>query len=374
MKEMSKLKVHEYQAKEIFKRGGIPVPESSIAETPKEAQIAAQKINKSVALKSQVLVGGRGKAGGIKFADNPSKAYKISEVLFRTHIYGEKVEKILVEKKLDIQSEFYISVAVDRSAKKPLIMASIEGGVNIEDVAMKTPEKIYKFHVEPLEEFLPYQAREIARKMGVPNNLLSKFGGVIWKLYQVFLKCDAQIAEINPLVLTSEGLIAADAKLNLDDDALYRHHDLIRIPSKPKEEFAYVKLDGNIAVIGNGAGLTLSGMDLLNIYGGKPATFLDIGGGASQKNITRALNLVISNPDVKVVFLNVLGGITRADDVAKGVISVLRESKRHIPIIIRLTGTNEEEGQRILTDAGVSFETSMEAAARKAVEICNEMK
>lgn len=367
------MKLHEYQAKEIFKKGGIPVPENSIAETPKEVQIATQKISKSVALKSQILVGGRGKAGGIKFADNPSMAYQIAEALLGTHIHGEKVEKILVEEKLDIQSEFYISVAVDRSVKKPLIMTSSDGGVNIETVAMETPEKIYKFHVEPLEEFLPYQAREIARKMAVPNNLLTKFGRIIWNLYQIFMKCDAQIAEINPLVLTNEGLIAADAKLNLDEDALYRHPDL-NLPKKPKDEFAYVKLDGDIAVIGNGAGLTLSGMDLLKLYGGKPATFLDIGGGASQKNISRALNLVISNVDVKVVFLNVLGGITRADDVAKGVVKVLEESKRQIPIIIRLTGTNEEEGQRILTNAGVSFEITMEAAARKAVEICNALK
>ena len=367
------MKVYEYQAKEIFKRGGIPVPVSSIAETPKEAQMATQKIKKSVALKSQVLVGGRGKAGGIKFADNPSKAYQVAEVLLGTQIRGEKVEKLLVEEKLNIQSEFYLSVAVDRSAKKPLIMASSQGGVNIEDVAIKTPEKIYKFHVEPLEEFLPYQAREIARKMGVPNVLISKIGGVIWKLYQIFLKYDAHIAEINPLVLTSEGLIAADAKLDMDDDALYRHPDLIQLRKEPRDEFAYVKLDGDIAVIGNGAGLTLSGMDLLKLYGGKPATFLDIGGGASQKNITRALNLVISNPNVKVVFLNVLGGITRADDVARGVITILKESEWQIPLVIRLTGTNEEEGQRILKDAGVSFETSMEAAARKAVEICNNM-
>jgi succinyl-CoA synthetase beta subunit len=368
------LRIYEYQAKKIFMGGGIPVPESYIAENPKESQIATQKINKSVALKSQILVGGRGKAGGIKFADNPSKAYKIAEVLLGTHIHGEYVEKILVEEKLDIQSEFYISVAVDRSAKKPLIMASSEGGVNIEEVGRKTPEKIYKFHVEPLEEFMLYQAREIARKMGVPNHLISNLGGVIWKLYQVFLKCDAQIAEINPLVLTSEGLIAADAKLDMDDDALYRHQDLIQLRKEPRDEFAYVKLDGDIAVIGNGAGLTLSGMDLLKLYGGKPATFLDIGGGASKENISRALNLVISNPNVKVVFLNVLGGITRADDVARGVITVLEESERQIPMVIRLTGTNENEGQRILTDAGIRFETSMEAAARKAVEICDNMK
>jgi succinyl-CoA synthetase beta subunit len=367
------LKIHEYQAKEIFKGGGIPIPQSQVVETPDEARKVVQEMNKPVAIKSQVLVGGRGKAGGIKFADNPSQAYQVAEDLLGTQIRGETVEQILVEEKLQIQSEFYLSVAVDRSAKKSLIMASIAGGVDIEEVARESPEKIFKYHVDPLEEFLPYQAREIARKMGIPISLISPVGGVIWKLYKIFQKYDAQIAEINPLVLTEEGLIAADAKLDIDDDALYRHRDLNQLKTESGDEFAYVKLDGDIAVIGNGAGLTLSGMDLLKLYGGEPATFLDIGGGASQENIARALNLVISNPQVKVVFLNVLGGITRADDVAKGVITVLEESEREVPLVIRLTGTNEEEGQRILTGAGVSFEISMEAAAKKAVEICKSM-
>jgi succinyl-CoA synthetase beta subunit len=374
VRRYDKLKVHEYQAKEIFKRGGVSVPVNYVADTPEEAENATRKINKPVTLKSQILVGGRGKAGGIKFAYNPSEAFQIAESLFGTQIRGENVEKVLVEEKIDIQSEFYISVAIDRSYKKPLIMASSEGGVDIEDVAIKTPEKIFKFHVEPLEEFLPYQSREIARKMGVPSNLISKMGVVIWKLYQIFVKFDAYLAEINPLVLTTEGLIAVDAKLDLDDDALYRHQNLIQLRKEPPDEFAYVKLDGDIAVIGNGAGLTLSGMDLLKLYGGKPATFLDIGGGASQENISRALNLVIYNPNVKVVFLNVLGGITRADDVARGVIAVIEESERQIPLVIRLTGTNEQEGQRILTEAGIKFEISMEDAARKAVEICNNIK
>ncbi|OPY28117.1 MAG: succinyl-CoA synthetase subunit beta [Methanobacterium sp. PtaU1.Bin242] len=236
-------------------------------------------------------------------------------------------------------------------------------------MARKTPEKLVKYHVNPQEEFLPYQARDIAIDMGVPNSLISKIGSFIWKLYTVFRKYDATIAEINPLVLTPEGLIAADAKLEIDDDALYRQKELAEFQLAKKGEFAYVKLDGDIAVIGNGAGLTLSGMDMLKLYGGEPATFLDIGGGASQDNIARAINLVITNPQVKVVFLNVLGGITRADDVANGVIDVLKKAERKVPLVIRLTGTNEEEGQRILNEAGVSFETSMEAAARKAVEL-----
>lgn len=361
------MKFFEYRAKEIFKREGIPVPLSYVAKNEEEAREAAEKINKPVVLKSQVLTGGRGKAGGIKFAETPKKAREVAEELLGIQINEETVNKILVEEKVNIKSEFYISVVMDRSAKKALIMASSEGGVDIEQVAKNSPEKIVKYHVNPLDEFMPYEARSIAHKMGVSNQMISKMGGFIWKLFNVFLKYDASIAEINPLVLTPDALIAADAKLEIDDDSLWRHKELEDVAKK--DEFAYVTLDGDIAVIGNGAGLTLTGMDMINLYGGKPATFLDIGGGASQQNIARAMNLVLSEPNVKVIFLNVLGGITRADDVANGVIDVLNNSKRKIPLVIRLTGTNEEEGQRILTEAGISFETSMEAAAKKAVEL-----
>jgi succinyl-CoA synthetase beta subunit len=368
------LKFFEYSAKEIFKREGIPVPESYVAVNAKEAGKAAAKINKPVALKSQVLSGGRGKAGGIKFADTPRDAKKVAKELLGITIKEERVNKILIEEKINIQSEFYISVVMDRSAKKPLIMASTEGGVDIEEVAKNTPQKIVKYHVNPLEEFMPYEARGIAKKMGVEDKMISKMGGFIWKLFNVFCKYDATIAEINPLVLTPEGLIAADAKLEIDDDALWRHKEFAGLDEAKKDEFAYVTLDGDIAVIGNGAGLTLTGMDMINLYGGKPATFLDIGGGSSKEIVGKALNLVIAEPNVKVIFLNVLGGITRADDVAKGVIDVMEGAGREIPIVIRLTGTNEEEGQRILTEAGIPFETSMEDAAKKAVELCESLE
>ncbi len=364
------MKCFEHSAKGIFKREGIPVPNSYVAGNAKEAKKAAAKINKPVALKSQVLTGGRGKAGGIKFADTPGDAKKVAKELLGREIKGEKVGKVLVEEKVNIQSEFYVSVVMDRSAKKPLIMASTEGGMDIEEVAKNSPEKIVKYHINPLDEFMPYQAREIARKMGAPNALISKVGALILKLFNVFDKYDATIAEINPLVLTPEGLIAADAKLEIDDDSLWRHKEFAELEEAKKGEFAYVALDGDIAVIGNGAGLTLTGMDMINLYGGKPATFLDIGGGSSRDVIEKALDLVISEPNVKVIFLNVLGGITRADDVANGVIDVVNSAERKVPIVIRLTGTNEEEGQKILTEAGIPFETSMEDAAKKAVEIC----
>jgi len=368
------MKIHEYIAKEVFKAEGIPVPNNIMVKNPDDARKAAHEIGKPVAIKSQVLVGGRGKAGGIKFAEDPDEAYKLSREILGSTLKGEVVEMVLIEERLNIQSEFYLSVVLDRAAKKPLIMASISGGVDIEEVANETPEKIVKYYLDPLSEFLPYQGREIAIKMGVPNALISKVGAIVWKLVNLFKKCDATIAEINPLVLTDDAIIAADAKLDIDDDALYRQKNIVELENIKSGEFAYVKLDGNIAVIGNGAGLTLSGMDMLKLYGGEPATFLDIGGGSSQENIAKALNIVISDPDVKTVFLNVLGGITRADDVARGVLDVLNASKRKVPLVIRLTGTNEKEGQKILKDAGVSYETSMEAAAQKAVQLCSEMK
>ena len=364
------MKIHEYIAKDIFKREGIPIPQNKMVVSPDEARAAAMEIGKPVVIKSQILVGGRGKAGGIKFADNPDEVYAKSLEILGSTVKDEMVEMVLIEEKLKIQSEYYLSIVLDRSAKKPLIMASMSGGVDIEEVARDTPEKIVKYYLNVLDEFLPYQGREIAIKMGVPNALISKVGIVVWKLFNVFQKYDATIAEINPLVVTADGILAADAKLDIDDDSVYRQKNLAELEKVHKSEFAYVKLDGNIAVIGNGAGLTLSGMDMLKLYGGEPATFLDIGGGSSQENIAKALNIVISDPDVKTVFLNVLGGITRADDVARGVLDVLNASKRKFPLVIRLTGTNEEEGQKILKEAGVSYETSMEAAAKKAVELC----
>lgn len=368
------LKFFENVAKKIFKDNGMRILRSQVAYTPEEAVEVATNLGCAVALKAQVLVGGRGKAGGIKFAEHPGEVYALAEELLNSEIRGEKVKHILVEEKADIQKEYYISVSYDRNAKKPLIMASGEGGVEIENLAKTNPEKIIKYYVNPLDEFLPYEAREIARKMGVESSLISKVGSTIFKLYNIFQKYDAEIAEINPLVLTPDGLYAADAKLIVENDSTFRHHDLIDLTGYKPKQFSFVKLDGNIAVLGNGAGLTLTAMDMINLYGGKPATFLDIGGGSSEETIKKALNLVLNYPPVKTVFLNVLGGITRADDVAKGVIDALEATKSNVPIIIRLTGTNEEEGQRILKEAGIPFETSMEKAAEKAVEVCNSIK
>lgn len=367
------MKFFEHVAKGIFKKEGLNVLEGHVAYSPEEATSVVSEMGEPVAIKAQVLVGGRGKAGGVKFADDPGEAFKVADEILGMEIKGEKVKHLLIEQKADILKEFFISVSIDRAAKRPVIMASCEGGMEIENLAKNNPEKIIKYCPDPLHEFLPYEAREVARKMGVSSDLISPIGDVIWKLYNIFEKCDAEIAEINPLVLTPEGLIAADAKLEVENDSLFRHQDLVELLRYKKKAVDFVKLDGDIAVIGNGAGLTLTGMDMIKLNGGEPATFLDIGGGAADQTIMQALNMVLNYDPVKVIFLNVLGGITKADDVARGVIKALEKSKRKVDIVIRLTGTNEEEGQRLLEEAGIPYEVSMEEAAKKAVELRNSL-
>ena len=368
------MRFFENIAKQIFNNEGIPILNGHVAYSPEEAMAVASEMGVPVVVKAQVLTGGRGKAGGVKFANNPGEAHKVAQEILGMEIKGEEVKHLLIEEKAEIINEFFVTVSIDRSAKKPVILASKEGGVEIENLAKTNPEKIIKYYPDPLIGFLPYEAREIARQMGVDSELISPMGGMIWKLYQVFEKYDADTAEINPLVLTPDGLIAADAKLVVENDSLYRHQDLVELLRYKKKAVDFVKLDGDIAVIGNGAGLTLTAMDMIKLNGGEPATFLDIGGGASEQIINQALSIVLSYDPVKVVFLNVLGGITKADDVARGVVKALEQVDREVPIVIRLTGTNEEEGQKILEEAGIPFETSMEKAAKIAVDICEEIK
>ena len=368
------MRFFESVAKKVFKNEGIPILEGHVAYSPEEAMSICSEMNVPVVIKAQVLTGGRGKAGGVKFADDPGESLNVADKILGMDIKGETVKHLLIEEKADIINEFFISVSIDRGARKPVIMASMEGGVEIENLAKTNPDKIIKYYPNPLIEFLPYEAREIARKMGAPSDLIAPMGDIIWKLYNVFDKYDADTAEINPLVLTPKGLIAADAKLVVENDSLFRHQDLVEMLHYKQKAFDFVQLDGDIAVIGNGAGLTLTAMDMIKLNGGAPATFLDIGGGASEQVINRALDIVLSYDPVRVVFLNVLGGITKADDVARGVVKALEQSKREVHIVIRLTGTNEEEGQRILEEAGITYELSMEKAARKAVDLCNQLK
>ena len=368
------MKFFENVAKKVFNKEGIKILEGHVAYSPEESIAICSEMGVPVVLKAQVLTGGRGKAGGVKFADNPGEALKVSEEILGMEIKGEEVKHLLIEENADILQEYFLSISIDRSARRPVIMVSKEGGVEIENLAKTNPEKIIKYYPQPLIEFLPYEAREIARKMGVPSELIGPMGDVILKLYNVFNKYDCEVAEINPLILTPDGLIAADAKLEVENDALYRHEDLVNLLHYKKKTVDFVKLDGDIAVIGNGAGLTLTAMDMIKLNGGEPATFLDIGGGASEQIINQALNIVLSYEPVKVVFLNVLGGITKADDVANGVVKALKHTDREVHIVIRLTGTNEKEGQRILEEAGIPYEISMEKAAKKAVDLCNELK
>ena len=375
------MKLLEHEAKSIFSEYGIPVPEGEPATSPSEARKIAAKLNTSVAIKAQIPVAGRGKAGGILFADTPAEAEMAAKKLLNTQIRGIEVDSILVEEKISIFKELYFGITVDRSRRSYVAVASSEGGMEIEAVASRLPEKISKIFVDPLYGFRPYHARQIAAKLGYEGKPMLNLAGILSKQYEVAMDYDAELAEMNPLVETSDGrFVAADARLIIDDNALYRHPKFKKRQAEktgltPQElearesGLAYVKLDGSIGVIGNGAGLVMATLDSIQLYGGKPANFLDVGGGASSDKMAAALNIVLSDPGVDIVFVNILGGITRCDEVARGILEAKRRTDFRKPIVIRLMGTNEEEGRRLLTDAGIHVLQSMEEAAGKAVEI-----
>ncbi len=350
------MKLHEYEAKEIFKEYGIPVPKSFLL---KKGEI--KDIDGDVVLKAQVLVGGRGKAGGIIFANKDNFKEKVEE-LFNKEIKGEKVEKILVEEKLPIKKEYYLAITIDRLSKKPVIIFSTEGGVDIEEFP---DEKIVKYYVDIKKPFLPYIGREIAKDMNVDVRI----GDIIYKLYKIFKDLDATLVEINPLVITENNQIyAADAVIILDDDANFRHNYKKFEDYKEVKPYSYVELDGDIAVIGNGAGLTLATMDLIYNLGKKPACFLDVGGGANREVIKDALRTVLKNKNVKGIFINILGGITKCDEVAKGIVEILKENP-NIKFVVRLTGTNEEEGWKILEENNIPYFLDMQEAGKKIVKL-----
>ncbi|AXI25123.1 succinate--CoA ligase subunit beta [Methanofervidicoccus sp. A16] len=361
------MKLHEYEAKEIFKEYGIPVPKGFITSGKVE------KIDGPVVIKAQVLVGGRGKAGGVLFADTVEEANRKIEELLNKSIKGEKVEKVLIEEKIPIKKEYYLSVVIDRVEKKPLILFSTEGGVDIEEVAQRNPEKIVRYYVDPQEGFLPYMIRGVLKDLGLPSQEIPKVADVIYRVYKIFRERDATLVEINPLVITEDGkVVAVDGVIHLDDDAHFRQ-DYSRFEEYRKREnlpFAYVELEGDIGVIGNGAGLTLASMDIIKEYGGNPACFLDIGGGASEDIVKKALEKVLEREDIRGVFINIMAGITRCDEVARGIVEVL---KKHpdVKFSVRMIGTNEEEGRRILMENGIPVEDSMEEAAKKLIEMLN---
>ena len=372
------MKLHEYQSKRIFAQYGVPIPRGDVASTPGQARQIAARLGKRVVIKSQVLVGGRGKAGGIRLADHPDDAERIADQILGMNIRGLTVKKVLVDEAADISTEIYLGIVIDRARCRPIMMASSEGGVEIEEVARATPERIVKIAIDPFLGLQSYQGRELAFGIGLRKELVRDFVRIAQGLYQAFMACDASLAEINPLVVTGQGqLLAVDGKMLLDDNALFRHFELAEMrdadEETPEEQEArrhglsYVKLDGEIGCMVNGAGLAMATMDITKLYGGEPANFLDIGGGAQADKVAAALRIILSDPNVKAVLFNIFGGITRCDEVAKGIVEALREVPTEVPMVARLVGTNEEEGRQILAEAKMTTAATLAEAAQKAV-------
>ncbi len=372
------MKLHEYYSKKIFQEYGIPIPPGELAHTPSEAKKIAKKIPGAVVIKSQVLVGGRGKAGGIKVAQNPEEAYKFAEEILALTINGLPVRMVLVDQAADIKTEIYLGITNDRSERKPVIMASAAGGVDIEEVAHKTPDKIIKCHIDPLLGLQNYQSLDLAAGIDLPRKLWRDFGMIAQALWKAYDGSDATLAEINPLVITGEGqLLAVDGKMVLDDNALFRHPELEKLRDEDEDQEAevrarehglsYIKLGGDIGCMVNGAGLAMTTMDIIKLFGGEPANFLDIGGGASADKVATALEIILSDPNVKAVLFNIFGGITRCDLVAKGILEALEGVQTNIPMVVRLVGTNAAEGRQLLKDADMETADTLAEAAKLAV-------
>ena len=372
------MKLHEYQSKQIFAKYGVPIPNGRVAATAAEAKQIAEELGGRVVIKSQVLVGGRGKAGGIRLAKNPEEAEDLATAILGMEIKGLPVRKVLVDQAANIDNEIYLGITNDRAARKPVLMGSAAGGVEIEEVARETPEKIVRVHIDPLLGLRDYQARDIAAGIDLPRDHWSTFGQICKSLWQAYNASDATLAEINPLVITDENhIIAVDGKMLVDDNALFRHPDLAEMRDLDAEAaseiearkygLSYIKLDGNIGCMVNGAGLAMTTMDIIKLFGGEPANFLDIGGGAGAEKVAAALRIILSDPNVKAVLFNVFGGITRGDEVAHGVLAALEEEKPLIPMVTRLVGTRAEEGRKILADANMITAETLAEAAQKAV-------
>jgi succinyl-CoA synthetase beta subunit len=375
--------LYEYQGKELFRRFGIPVSEGRLAMTPDEAGAAALELGGQVVVKAQVLTGGRGKAGGIKLADDARDAEQKARGILGLDIRGHVVHKLWIERASEIAKEYYLSVTFDRGVRKPLFMLTTEGGIEIEQVAEEKPEALARLHVDPLEGFQPWVARRLVYGAGVEDASEQKqIADIIGKLYRCFVESDAMLTEINPLIVTPEGEVKAlDSKFTVDDSALYRHPDIAEFrdtsAADPLEAFArekgvvYVKLDGEVGICGNGAGLSMSTVDVVVVAGGRPANFCDLGGGGDAEGVVDALEVITRDPQVKSVLFNIFGGITRGDEVARGILEALDRMKITIPIVVRLDGTNAEEGRRLLeeSDAAIDVEPTMLDAAKRAVEL-----
>jgi succinyl-CoA synthetase beta subunit len=376
--------LYEYQGKELFRRFGIPASEGRLASSPAEAREAAQELGGQVVVKAQVLTGGRGKAGGVKLADGPDDAEQKAKEILGLDINGHIVRKLWIESASEIAREYYLSVTFDRGEKKALFMLTTEGGIEIEQVAEETPEKLARLHVDPLEGYQPYQARRLIYGAGIDDpNEQKQLLEIIGKLYACFVGTDAMLCEINPLIVTPEGEVRAlDSKFTVDDNALYKHPDIAEMhdpESVPPEERAarekgvtYVKLDGEVGILGNGAGLVMSTLDVITLAGGRPANFCDLGGGGDAQGVVDALEVISADPQVRSIFFNIFGGITRTDEVARGILAALEQIGIPHPIVVRLDGTNAEEGRRILAEAGpanLHVEPTMLEGAERAVEL-----
>ncbi|HWF52957.1 MAG TPA: ADP-forming succinate--CoA ligase subunit beta [Solirubrobacteraceae bacterium] len=373
----------EYQGKQLFARHGIPVSPGRPARTVEQAVAAADEIGYPCVVKAQVLIGGRGKAGGIKLADDREQVREHSSAILGMDIRGLTVTEVWIELASDIASEYYASVVFDRSAKAPLIMLSTKGGMDIEAVADEDPQAIAMLHVDPLLGFQSFHGRRLAFEAGVDADVVRPVGTMLAKLYQAFIAEEATLVEVNPLIVTPNREVRAlDAKVTLDDNALFRHPEnaALRDPSAQDEQeqmahergLTYVKLDGDIGILGNGAGLVMSTLDVVALAGGKPANFLDAGGGSKAEAITSAVEVILSDPKVKAVLFNIFGGITRCDEVAKGLIEAFAQINPQVPFVVRLDGTNDVEGRRLLAEAdlpGVHSESTMDGAAKKVVEL-----
>lgn len=372
------MKLHEYQSKQIFSKYGVPIPKGRVAATASEVRAIAAELGGRVVVKSQVLVGGRGKAGGIRLAKDPHEAEEVATQILAMEIKGLPVRKVLIDEAASIEKEIYLGITNDRAARKPVMMASSEGGVEIEEVARKTPEKIIKVHIDPLLGLRDYQARDIAAGIDLPREHWKTFIQIAHGLWEAYRDCDATLAEINPLVITGDNrLLALDGKMLLDDNALFRHPDLaelrdldVEAPAEieaRKYGLSFIKLEGNIGCMVNGAGLAMTTMDIIKLFGGEPANFLDIGGGASADKVAAALRIILSDPNVKAVLFNVFGGITRCDEVARGILTAMEEVKPNVPMVVRLVGTNAEEGRQLLANANMITAETLADAAKKAV-------
>jgi succinyl-CoA synthetase beta subunit len=379
------MKLHEYQSKQIFAKYGIPIPKGRVAATAYEAKQIAEELGGRVVVKSQVLVGGRGKAGGIRLAKTPEEASAVASQILAMEIKGLRVRKVLVDEAANIGKEIYLGITNDRAVRKPVMMASAAGGIDIEEVARETPEKIIKVHIDPLLGLRDYQARDIAAGIDLPRDHWRTFGQIAHGLWRAYLENDATLAEINPLVITSDNRLAAlDGKMILDDNALFRHPELgemrdLDVEAASEVEarkygLSFIKLDGNIGCMVNGAGLAMTTMDIIKLYNGEPANFLDIGGGAGSDKVSAALRIILADPNVKAVLINIFGGITRGDEVARGILAALDAVKTNVPMVVRLVGTNAEEGSRLLSDAQMETAGTLAEAAKKAVAIAAGQK